>query len=261
MRQTVKTVMVGLTILICLFTTDVWSTMDDNIPQHFNVNVESITPLVTDAPVTFRLSYELKEGYERQVGEIGDVKICLFQSGTADTLASYDWIVQHDKFYSHSVEFDLIIPDNNLFILRIDIESGKTGYYGGYYIASTGNMIQVTTNRKEIVNLPQKKPAPIKETTDIPFDKLTNEQKQLRFKFGVDLSKPEYREFVEKLVGPVPETSLGKAKRQAYEIETTLENAKKIAEQGIEIDFVEKRPRWRYNSEKEEYDLIRDTSQ
>ncbi len=248
----------GFMILLFVCSTTTWGTISDQIPQHYDVNLTPSSQLQAGSPISFMLEFDLKDDFIQQADEVVDVNIWLIPFlDQGVILDEQKNTIQHNKAGSNSLEFDVTIPDKNVFVIRVEIVSGQSGYLRDYLIASTNDEIQFDVSRKEVDFSKVKKTQPI-VSTKIPFDKLTHNQKQLLFKFGVDLSTQQNRDFVEGIVGEVPESSLSNPARKGYTISTTLENAKKIAEEGIEIDFVKKRPRWKYIEVKDEYEIIQD---
>lgn len=227
------------------------------VPQFIKLNIESTSPLVKDQPVKFRFDYKVNPQFVYLAGDEGDVTMTLTPlRDEKEVLAKYEWPVKYDKDYSNTLEFDLVIPDNNVFVLNYYITCGKVIQDGSYFLNSIGKNIEITD---ALIDPPMPRDHYPSEISLIQLDQLTADQKKKVFKFAVDLSDPTIRESVESIIGPVSDENVMDQKRSSYLIETTLDKAIKIGKLGTEIDFVN-RPKWRFDIQKQEYDLIEDTS-
>ncbi len=260
--QLSKKVLLGfIVILICFCVTNVWSSQpSDELPSPYIINLEPMTSLGIGYPVSFKLTYELKSDYEQEAGELIDFHIWIAPNESHFTkIESVNLTEQLNRSSVNSVGFELTIPDNNVYVILIEATSENTLMVDNYFIGSQNSSTIITKNPRELT-IPEEETEKVIITTDVKYEKLTDEQKQLVFKYVVDLRDSKNREFVENLVGPLPESSLINRTRHGYTIETTIENIYKILTHGIEAEDAGERPRWKYDTEKDTYELIPDTS-
>ncbi len=226
------------------------------VPQFIERKIEPMSQLLKNQLIKFKLEFEVNPQFLHLAGNDGSVIIKLTpMRDEKEIIANYEWPIKYGKEYSHSLEFDLVIPDNNVFTLYYQIKCGSVIQEGSYFFNTVSESMEFA---EALIDPPMPRDHLPKQTSIIPVEQLTDEHKKKVFKFIVDLSDPNVKKAVESFIGPISTECLVDPRRKSYFIETSLENAIKIGEMGTEIDFVN-RPRWRFNKQKQEYDLIEDT--
>ena len=223
-------------------------------PALFDVKLEPITTLEINTPVTFNLTYSIL--YKQFASETGSVIVTLAPyRDPGDIISQETWSVQYDETYSHSMDFQLTIPENNIFTLSVMLSSGEMKVGRRWFFITIGDSIQFTGSLAD-------RPMPITENSskgivhrDPIREKLTYEQLQVEYKLAVDLHDPSDKKKVEAIVGPIPDSCLFNSKRGIYIINTTLKNAFDIGDAGLESDLVV-RFQWIWYPERGVYEIV-----
>jgi len=231
-------------------------TQASNVPPVFHTEVKPLTPLGKDIPVTFSLKYSLDTMLYHVGGDTGSVTIKFYPlREPSNILHEEHHKVQYDETYSHQLEFQISIPDNNVFALFFELVCGKATWYQVFFISTVGDTAEysielhhLTMPREyfELYHLPMPREyneSAIQNSPDDPDrDTLTQEQLSAVREIGVDLRKQEDFEYAQKLLGSIPDSCAVPGKKGLYIIRITLDQLLRLSDYGIDLDSIDKQP-------------------
>jgi hypothetical protein len=211
----------------------------------FDMTIAPITPLVKEAPISIKVTFSVDTMFYHHPNfkdkEPGALSARLFPfRDQGDTLYYESWPVQLDDTHSGSVTFPVTIPDNNVFVLEIDVTCGGLSDQDGVFFITVGEPMQFT----HVLIDP---PVPIEADTEasnasdnrreIDRDTLTEGQLDTKYKVLLDLKDPNHRAIAEKILGQMQEKNKSDVCPTCYALDVSLRNLFKLADAGLEIGF------------------------
>ena len=220
----------------------------------FDMTIEPITPLVKEAPISIKVTFSVDTMFYHHPNfkdkEPGALSARLFPfRDQGDTLYYESWPVQLDDTHSGSVTFPVTIPDNNVFVLEIDVTCGGLSDQDGVFFITVGEPMQFTYVLIDA-------PVPIKGYTErnklsnnrrgINRAALTEVQLETKYKILLDLKDPNHWETAENILGQIPIMNKSSICPNCYALNVSLRNLLKLADKGFVIGFFNALAWWSY---------------
>jgi len=159
---------------------------------------------------------------------------------TSDTA----WVVQVEKEKWYRKTLNVSIAPNDTSGIELTLQCGRVPNEVACYFVTTGDTLEFYRgNPRGWHPLP-----PPRKTADPIWDTLTQEQLQTEYEVLLDLHDSTHLKTAEKIIGPLPDSSIYDHRRGYYRLWITLEKLLKITDEGIDGDFVTPPPWHRKSS-------------
>ena len=143
------------------------------------------------------------------------------------------WVAEFKDDSTYSTVFQVVIPPNDTSSIKIKIEGCGDRNQGPLYFLTTGDTIVVTHG-----NPNRYRPNPQPKSDEIRRDTLTEEQLQTEYEIALDLSDPAHLRIAERILGPLPDSCKYKGRKGCYMLNVSLDNLIKLADGGVEFNFL-----------------------
>ncbi len=222
------------------------------IPHPFDITIEPITPLAKEVPISIKVTFTVDTMYYHHPNfkdkESGTLSARLFPlRDQGDTLYYESWPVQFDCTYSNSVTFPVTIPDNNVFVLEINVTCAGLGDQDGVFFITVGEPMQFT---HVLIDAPvpiesYTKPNKLSDNRGgIDRAALTEVQLETRYEILLNLKNPVHRTIAERILGQTFGINNSGICPNCYALDVSLRNLLKLADKGLVIGFFYAPPWW-----------------
>jgi len=166
-------------------------------------------------------------------GEASEVTLRVETSEGLRYLGPEPWSFPFDTTVAQTATFDIEIPPNDTSSIRIWMDCGRTAEWADKYFVTTGEKLEVWSGHPGHY-AGRKKPTP-PDTDRVP----TREELNTKYEMSLDLRDSADYEFVNDLLGPLPEP----IKPGFYRMRIKMEYLLKLHERAIKAKFLEDLPR------------------
>jgi len=213
-----------------------------SIPRAFHTSITPHSAFEKDVPISFSIEYSLEKTLYHLAEKTGSLKISLFPLREQGNILYCDSIeIVYDDTYSFKHDFQIIIPDNNIFVLKCDIECGRAKES----VCRFFNAIGETVKYSEVLidpPMPRGYVAPDRGlySPKLDRDTLTHDQLEKVYNIRIDLRDEQHFQFARRLLGGIPDSCSVKGYKGLYRMRVTLDQILKLGDYGIGLDMIHK---------------------
>ncbi|MCK5126667.1 MAG: hypothetical protein KAR42_10460 [candidate division Zixibacteria bacterium] len=234
MRRTAIILFMGLCALIVMVGDKPCNASSyDEIEVYLEIKIEPRLPLTKGEPITLDYSINVPDKYKARAKKNASVRLLAYSkhSGEKDTLELRNVEIGFDDNYFYSGSFQISLPNDKISLVNIYVQTGRIEFSKSIVFETRGDNV-LHSGQKEFLTLP---PAP--KYGKPLFDTMTVEQLQTEYEVILNLKDPSKRKTIEKVIGPIPESSVFDKQKYEYKVTTSLESILDMGKQGIRGRF------------------------
>jgi hypothetical protein len=202
------------------------------ITHGFDTELEPVSPLVTDAPITMKLAFTPHIKYRW----CKDVKITVKTLDYDNTLSEKSWDAELDENQHYSTTFQVSIPDNDTCAVHVTLECQRLRETFKLFFVTTGDaVVREGGDPRGHFGVP---PVSSHRPNKIDEDTLTEKQLQTEYEVLLDLSDTNHREFAEKILGAMTGSGKYKSCNACYILNVSLENILNWPKKGLKANLL-----------------------
>ncbi|RKX26024.1 MAG: hypothetical protein DRP47_08840 [Candidatus Zixiibacteriota bacterium] len=162
-----------------------------------------------------------------------ELRVTVITDGGLEFLGENSWTVQADKDHPYSTILHVNVPRDDTCSLNVRMQCCHIKQTTGCYFVTVGDSIEYWTGNPRGYH-----PSPPSSKTNHPIrDTLTEEHLQTEYEIEMDLSDPTHLRIAERILGPLPDSSIYDRRRGYYRLWISLRNIIKLADQQLRIEF------------------------
>ncbi len=232
------------TILFILMLGCTYSTVfarGEEYTSFFEISIEPHAPLQENVPNTFDIS--VVSNTDKVKKKDATIIATVYLHGDLrNPIHEESFQAAFNSKLSCSGQFQITIPDNEIIHLMITVTSNGITQQGHRFIDATEDewkfLLSSPVKLSPSVTNRSRKSNDKNRNNDIKADTLTAAQLSLQFDIVIQIKSPEDKEAVQKLVGPLPESSIVDINRGLYRLKTSLKNVLEFEKLGIKGEGV-----------------------
>lgn len=230
------------------------------VPEPFDISLEPLGDLVKGGPITMSLTYKLNLQYDHYAGDTGSYTVMFLDPRNhKDTLSRTTYPVSYDNTYSHSANFQTILPDADTNYCVVQVSCGSIHNCARTYFIATGDKVEFLRYFKmpfpmdlypegvmiahAVKGGPRSRRFHGADTVkyysegDPIRDTLTEENLRQTVDVILNLGDPETKKTAERIIGPIPDSCLYDRYHQYYRVTISLKTLIALADNGVGFEY------------------------